>query len=270
MILDTIHGIIDRRVLLNYRIDPDVLGRVLPRPFQPKLFDGHGIGGVCMIRFKQLRPKGIPSFLGLGSENAAHRIAVQWNQDGEHREGVYIPRRDTNSWFNKSLGGRLFPGIFERSRFETEESVTGVSVRIIRQDGGEEIAFSGRETDEFPEDSIFPSLDEAANFFSLGATGYSSTRSENHYHGMELHSLDWSVSPLSIESARSCFFNDANSFPNGSIKLDCALLMREIKHEWHSRSDLYSSPGSCRLSTNRSGQRSPMNQRPQSTGDPRG
>ena len=35
MFLDTIHGMIDRRVLLNYRIDPEVLRRVLPPPFKP-------------------------------------------------------------------------------------------------------------------------------------------------------------------------------------------------------------------------------------------
>ncbi|TWT76883.1 hypothetical protein Pla123a_23070 [Posidoniimonas polymericola] len=249
MILDTIHGIIDRRVLLNYRIDPTVLSRVLPQPFQPKLHDGYGVGGVCMIRFKQLRPHYVPQFFGLGSENAAHRIAVQWTQDGAHREGVYIPRRDTNSWFNKTLGGRLFPGIFQRSKFETKDSDTDVFVRIIREDGREEIAFSGRKAAQFSTESIFSSLDESANFFSLGATGYSATDTENHYHGMELHSLDWSVSPLTIETARSCFFDDSDRFPSGSVELDCALLMRGIRHEWRSRPDLYSTPGSHCLST---------------------
>ncbi|HWN95132.1 MAG TPA: DUF2071 domain-containing protein [Methylomirabilota bacterium] len=112
MFLDTIHGIIDRRVLLNYRIDPAALQRVLPPPFRPKLYFGHGVGGICMIRFKQLRPRFVPAWLGFGSENAAHRIAVQWEQDGEMREGVFIPRRDTNSWFNKTVGrARLSPNL---------------------------------------------------------------------------------------------------------------------------------------------------------------
>jgi hypothetical protein len=239
MFLDTIHGIIDRRVLLNYRIDPAVLERVLPAPFRPKLYGGHGVGGVCMIRFKQLRPRFAPAWLGLASENAAHRIAVQWTQDGEVREGVFIPRRDTNSWFNEAVGGRVFPGIFQRSRFEIRESASGVSIRIVRADGGTEIAFAGHLTGQFPSASIFPSLEAAAGFFSLGATGYSATGTEGHYHGMELHSLNWSVSPLAIQEAQSCFFGDPKRFPPGSAELDCALLMRGIEHEWHSRPDLY-------------------------------
>ena len=239
MFLDTIHGIIDRRVLLNYRMDPDRLSLVLPPPFKPKLYAGYGVGGVCMIRFKQLRPRHTPAWIGISSENAAHRIAVQWEQDGEQREGVFIPRRDTNSWFNKTLGGRFFPGIFQRSRFEPRESSDSISLRILRTDGGTEISFAGRIADELPRTSIFPSLEAAAGFFSLGATGYSATETPGRYHGMELRSLNWTVSPLAIEQAQSCFFDDLQRFPLGSVELDSALLMRGIKHEWHSRPDLY-------------------------------
>ena len=249
MFLDTIHGVIDRRVLLNYRLDPAVLSRVLPEPFRPKLYDGHGVGGVCIIRFKEIRPRHVPSWLGLGSENAAHRIAVEWEQDGETHEGVFIPRRDTNSWFNKTLGGRVFPGIFERSRFESHEEGSTIAVRIVRDDGGVEISFAGHAAERLPATSIFPSLDAAAGFFSMGATGYSATRDDGHYHGMELRSLNWTVSPLAIDEAKSCFFDDRQKFPAGSAGLDCALLMRGIEHEWHSRPDLYLSKTHRSLTT---------------------
>src|SRR5262249_7733055 len=158
-------------------------------------------------------------------------------QDGERREGVFIPRRDTNSWFNKTLGGRVFPGIFQRSRFEGHETDSSVSLRIIREDGGTEIAFAGHLAERLPTASGFPTLEAAARFFSLGATGYSAICSEDHYHGMELCSLNWTVSPLAIDEAHSCFFQDQQRFPPGTAELDCALLMRGIEHEWRSRPD---------------------------------
>ena len=238
MLLDTIHGTIDRRVLLNWRLDPEVIQRVLPRGFRPKLFHGYGIGGVCMIRFARLRPRHVPAWIGLGSENAAHRIAVEWVQDGERREGVFIPRRDTNSAFNRIMGGRLFPGIFSRARFETADSAHSLSVRIVRPDGEAEVAFAGRVASTLPGDSVFPTLDAAAGFFSLGATGYSATKAPGHFHGMELRSLKWAVTPLAIDEAHSAFFDAANRFPPGSAVLDCALLMRGIEHEWRSHPDL--------------------------------
>src|SRR6266545_2963995 len=246
MWLDMIHGTIERRVLLNYRLDPATLQRALPRPFRPKLYRGYGVGGVCMIRFSGLRPRFAPRWLGLGSENAAHRIAVEWEQDGESREGVFIPRRDTGSRFNQMFGGRAFPGIFQRSVFEAQESSSSVSVRIVRSDGGDEVAFAGKLAETLPPTSIFPSLAEAVGFFSLGATGYSATHDDGHYHGMELRCLDWTVVPLAVEQARSCFFDDHERFPTGTAQLDCALLMRGIAHEWHSRPDLYlSASGDC-------------------------
>ena len=48
----------------------------------------------------------------------------------------------------------------------------------------------------------------------------------------------WKVEPLAMSSVRSSYFDDATVFPAGSIEFDCALLMRGIEHEWHSRSDL--------------------------------
>ena len=73
--LPTVRGVIDRRVLVNFRVDPERLAMVLPAPFRPQLFAGYGIAGICLIRLKQLRPRFLPAFTGLSSENAAHRIA---------------------------------------------------------------------------------------------------------------------------------------------------------------------------------------------------
>src|SRR5262245_6072607 len=97
MRIPTIKGLIDRRILVNYRADPDVLKALLPLPFRPKLVNGFGMAGVCLIRLKHIRPSYLPSIFGISSENAAHRIAVEWDQDDELCEGVFIPRRDTSS-----------------------------------------------------------------------------------------------------------------------------------------------------------------------------
>jgi hypothetical protein len=121
----------------------------------------------------------------------------------------------------------------------------------MHADGGREIAFVGHSAERLPATSIFPSLEAAAEFFSLGATGYSATDTEGHYHGMELHSLNWTVSPLAIDEAHSCFFDDQKRFPSGSVQLDCALLMRGIEHEWHCRPDLYLSSTGGYLTTRR-------------------
>ena len=57
MRLPAISGIIDRRILANYRIDPEVMAKALPSPFRPQLVNGWAIGGICLIRLtKDLLP----------------------------------------------------------------------------------------------------------------------------------------------------------------------------------------------------------------------
>lgn len=65
-------------MLVNYIAEPSVVEKILPKPFKPKLFDGKAIVGICLIRLKNIKPKGFPSFIGVNSENGAHRIAVEW------------------------------------------------------------------------------------------------------------------------------------------------------------------------------------------------
>ena len=201
-----------------------------------------------MIRFSELRPSSMPSWVGLRSENAAHRIAVEWDQDDGTREGVFIPRRDTNSFFNKALGGRVFPGIFHKGSFVATESPREIELAIKRADGTKEAFFRGHASERLPKSSLFDSLEQAASFFSLGATGYSATRETGHYHGMELRSLNWRIEPMEVEEAYTSFFADRQRFPEGSVEIDCALLMRNVDHEWHSRPDLYYDATNKRLS----------------------
>ena len=118
MNIPAMQGLIRRRLLLNYRVSPEAVSRVLPGNFRPKLVGGYAIAGVCLIRLEQVRPKGFPSLLGVSSENSAHRIAVEWEDgDGGHQEGVFVPRRDTGSILNSLAGGRIFPGVHHYSKF---------------------------------------------------------------------------------------------------------------------------------------------------------
>ena len=81
MQLPKVHGIIKRRLLVNFRVDPAVMQRQLPAPFRPKLHQGKAIAGICLIRLEGIRPRRFPRLLGLSSENAAHRIAVLWENE---------------------------------------------------------------------------------------------------------------------------------------------------------------------------------------------
>ena len=232
MRIPILRGMIDRRILVNYRVDADVLARVLPPAFRPQLVAGKGMAGICLIRLKGIGPRWLPKFAGIGSENAAHRIAVEWDDHGTTCSGVYIPRRDSSSILNRLAGGRLFPGVHHHSRFSVAETDTDYRVEMAHADGTR-VAVEGHVASHLPGDSLFGSLADASEFFARGALGYSATRRAGVYDGLELRTEQWKVAPLEIRRAESSFFDDPALFPAGTVQFDCALLMRHIAHEWH-------------------------------------
>jgi uncharacterized protein YqjF (DUF2071 family) len=238
MKLPVVRGVIDRRILVNYHVDPSAVAPLLPAPFRPKVIHGVGMVGICLIRLKSVRPDFLPSSLGVSSENAAHRTAVEWDENGEIREGVYIRRRDTNSWLNSLAGGRLFPGLHYHARFAVTESANRFEVALRSDDGVTHMSVRGRRADQLPPSSLFPSLEDASAFIQAGSLGYSATPDPSRFQGLELRCSNWQVEPLEVEEVRSSFFEDVSLFPKGSIEFDCALLMRDVEHAWHSRTDL--------------------------------
>jgi hypothetical protein len=238
MKMPAIQGLIDRRILVNYRVRPDVLPALLPSPFRPQLVEGHGIAGICLIRLRQLRPRGLPAVVGVASENAAHRIAVEWDEAGGTRCGVYIPRRDTSSWFNYLAGGRLFPGVHHRARFDVEEANGRYRIAIQSRDDQQCVCVEARVARELPRESVFESVAAASKFFEHGSLGYSPNSKRGQYDGLELHSSNWRVEPLAVDRVESTFFENECHFPPGSVEFDCALLMCGIRHEWHARKPL--------------------------------
>src|SRR5262245_2426023 len=239
MNLPKVHGVIGRRLLVNFRADPNVIRRQLPTPFRPKLHDGHAVAGICLIRLEDIRPKRFPRLLGLSSENAAHRIAVVWeDQDGSH-EGVYIPRRDTGSLMNHLAGGRLFPGEHQRAAFDVEDTGDRIALRMSSADGEVRVDVSGRVATELPPTSIFRTVGEASAFFEPGSVGYSATASGRQLDRIVLKTHSWTVAPLAIENVSSSYFANETMFPAGSIGFDCALIMRDIAHEWEAGAPIY-------------------------------
>lgn len=244
MRLPTITGMIDRRLLVNFRVDADVLAQFLPAPFQPKLIHGYGMAGICLIRLKEIRPVGLPAWVGVGSENAAHRIAVTWEENGISREGVYIPRRDSSSVLNYWMGGRIFPGYHHAADFEVKEGNGNYAITLQSTDGDTRVRVKGQKSDTLPSESIFRSMEEASAFFQAGALGYSATPRAGIYDGLELHTQHWQIEPLQVEAVDSSFFANPAHFPAGSVTFDCALLMEQIAHEWRGQPSLCALPSS--------------------------
>ena len=231
MRIPTIHGYINRRILINFNADPKVVEKIIPFPFRPKIYQGKAIVVICLIRLKDIKPKGMPDFVGINSENGAHRIAVEWDQNGETKSGVYIPRRDTSSRFNTLVGGRVFPGRHYLAKFHVKEEQGNYQINFKSSDDTE-ISIDANETEILTPNSIFGTLANASEFFAAGDLGYSPNG--DRFDGLRLNAYHWKVRALHVLTVRSSFFEDKAIFPTGSVTFDNALLMTNIEHEWKS------------------------------------
>ncbi|HEV8190240.1 MAG TPA: hypothetical protein VGP82_01970 [Ktedonobacterales bacterium] len=137
-----------------------------------------------MIRLKQIRPHGVPSPVGISSENAAQRIAAEWEEQGELREGVYIPRRDTSSWSNVRAGGRIFPASHHHARFYVTESDDDFHVELDGDDVSTHVLLEAQRAADLPMTSLFGILQEASGFFERGSVGYSPASRSGTYDGI--------------------------------------------------------------------------------------
>ncbi len=231
MKIPTIHGYIDRRILINFTADPKSVEKIIPHPFRPKIYKDKAIVGICLIRLKNIKPKGFPDFIGVNSENGAHRIAIEWDENGETKSGVYIPRRDTSLKLNAFVGGRLFPGKHYLAKFNVQEANGNYHIDFKSSDETE-TSIDATETKVFSQNSIFQTLENASDFFENGDLGYSPNKDK--FDGLRLKAYNWEVKPLEVSNVKSSFFENEEIFPKGSVTFDNALLMTNIEHEWKS------------------------------------
>lgn len=226
-----IEGLIRRRILINFRVDPKYVRTIVPAPLRPQLVGGAALAGICLIRLERLRPAGLPAALGFASENAAHRIAVEWDAAGDVQRGVYIPRRDSDSRIARLAGGRLFPGEHHGARFDVRDDGNEIALAMRSDDALTSVELRGRAVSSLPATSSFGCLAAASAFLERGSVGYS-PRGGDLLDGVRLVTRRWSLQPLEIDYVRSSYFGDVTRFPPGSVEFDSALVMRDTESDW--------------------------------------
>jgi hypothetical protein len=218
--------------LITYRVDPEVALGLVPEPFRPQLVDGHAVAGVCMIGLRDVRPGWFNPRVGIRTENVAHRIAVEWDEAGEARTGVYIVERHSSSLIPVIAGGWLFPGVQKRARFFLDETDTRFRVKMDAPSTRVAVDVDLELTEPWKSE-LFPDLATASAFHEEGCVGWSPKRNGRGVEPIELTSTDWMVEPAEVRAIESSYFD---ALPPGSAVLDSALVMRDIPFFWETPS----------------------------------
>ncbi|KQM40669.1 hypothetical protein ASE56_06345 [Microbacterium sp. Leaf203] len=220
---------IAQRVLVNYRVDPDVARSLLPDGIRPQLVDGSAVAGVCLIHLTAFRPAWFAPAIGHRSRNAAHRIAVEGDTAEGPQTGVYIPRRHSSSLLARLVSGRVFPGTHAPASVDFRSTADDLEVRVGADDLRVRVA--ARRGPGIPfRSTLFETLEQSSTFFRKDAVGWSPTRS-GALEGLRLDTDAWKVEPIDVTALSSTFFDE---LPDGAAQFDHALLMRDVPTRWSS------------------------------------
>ena len=211
-----------RRLLVSYRMDPGVARAIVPAPLRPQLVAGRALGGFCVLDLDAIRPGWMPGAIGLRSENAAHRMAVEWDEGGQTRTGVYILERHSTARHAVLFGGRLFPGVHRHARFTIDESGDRYAMTM---DAADERLATDVEVGGDWESELFATVEAASEFYRSGRIGWSRGTDGSTLEAVALAADTWRVEPARIHSAHSSYFE---SLPAGSAVLDHVVVMRDL------------------------------------------
>ena len=236
--LPVLEGIIARRILVNFRVDPKVVQKLVPPPLEIEQHRGSAVVGVCLIRLECLRPKGIPSTFGVSSENMAHRVAIRYPAEDGIKSGVFVWRRETDQKMVELFGGRLFPGVHGGAKFNVTDNPGSLRMKVLTPRGDADVSLTAQRTQSWSESPLFAKLSDASEFFRKGDCGFSCSLRGDSVEGLQLRTLRWEIEPLDVQEQSCIFYQDTSRFPAGSVAFDSALLMRGLPHEWHEIKDV--------------------------------
>ena len=155
----------DRSLVLTFAVPADQLQLMIPSALQLDTFqDQWAFMAVAMVQTQELRPKGLPKFMGNDFFLIGYRIFVRYrNKAGKRLRGLYIIKSETDSKKMQFLGN-----IFTHYNYSTTdiEVVRNDTVEYVKSEKSNfKIEIDRTKTEaQLPDKSPFSSWKEARRF----------------------------------------------------------------------------------------------------------
>ncbi|MDP5170606.1 MAG: DUF2071 domain-containing protein [Bacteroidia bacterium] len=234
-------GILEDMVLLNFRTDAEVLRRLLPQPFEPRLVDGFGLVGILLFRMRDLECETTMGLPSPPSEHVLYRIAVSWQQGARTHHGMYILRHEVNAKLPIQQRRRgLFPVAGRPVRW-IRRPWAGSFEWTIKTKNRLRLKVGGKFSKKFPGESVFESLDNASDFFARERSVVAPRYQKSIFTSTHFLPLHWSIKPLHIHTLQTDFSQLENLFPKGMIFFDSGLIWPQMPCRWQKGHEILAS-----------------------------
>lgn len=210
------------RTLVLYRAAPEVLASLLPEPFVPDRRGEHGLVSICFTRMGDPRLAGwLP--ISFGTDHLCWRVAVQVPGDGDDppRPAVWIARRHTSSWFS-ARAGRLAHGRSVHSEFRLHESPSRSTLEV--HTGGElDLLLRTERMGDLQDSRLFRDVEEIRAALATNGPTHPPFAIAPGFDRLDFDRDRWRIEPQRVREIRAPRLEDPETFPPGSLELDCAV-----------------------------------------------
>ncbi len=224
-----IRGQIERQILFHFRIDPHHACGLLPEQLQPLELGGAALGGFCLSRLTNMRPAFLPPELGVTSEKLTYQLLVTSSQeDGQPAIRPFVLRREITSRLHQLMGSRPDEAPRRWTPIDVEDDGHELQVSLPDPNPLYKLHFVASRATDFPSDSVFNRIQDAAAYFEYGSVGLSNLLEPNEEARFRTENTGWQVVPLQVRQLHVGLFSNHQWFPPGSVQFDSALLARSL------------------------------------------
>lgn len=260
----TLEGTIERRLLISYRADPDIVRTHLPTGSRHTPSRATP-SSVSASSNSASTPPACPERSASGPSTA--RTATPSSTPTDNPPST-SPAETPTRRSSHPPAGDSSPAATTEPRITATEDEHNLRVTLDSRDDLIHVTVKAHPTDQLPGDSVFADPATASAFFEHADTGYSDTTRIDCLDALILETANWSATPLAVDEVDSSYFDNSDRFPEGSITLDHGLLMRDIHHTWHPQPRLHL-PHTTEPATSSPASAEPLAERHPSSATPR-
>jgi hypothetical protein len=186
----TIRASLSQRNIFNFRLEPEVLDRLLPASYlKPQVIKGSSVLSFCVLELRDVILSPFPSFLGFGTTSCAFRSGIIDRSGGRDEPAVYITDRNSDL----PIISRLSPWLLSDTIPTIRPSITRkgdvTSIRVHYLDGQRLFSADARpsKSPTKTESQVFESSDDFTNFIHNGVTSYTPSIYGDSLARVDLH-----------------------------------------------------------------------------------
>jgi hypothetical protein len=219
----------DVSLTVTFVVPVGLVRGLLPGCLEPDVFDGRwGFAAVAAVRTRNLRPKGLPEWMGRDFLLLGYRVFVRYrSRDGRTLRGLYILRSETDRSSMVWLGNLFTPYRYELSACRLRDEAS--ELQADNGAGGLRLAAREIPNATLPEVSPLGDWDTARRFSGPLPFTFSYDEARSSVTVIEGRRSGWTPRPVQLVEAKvPCF----DSLGLGPLVPSHAFVVRGIPYEW--------------------------------------